>query len=218
MELASAIAIAGKAIGAGLCMGIGAVGPGIGEGNAVAHALDGMAAYTNIAANAFTANTQGYRFTGWLGSNGASYSNGQFIGLSGDLTLTAQWTNLYTVVVRHSYDSSVPTVGGPDETGPQEQYALWIEGSEQPDLGKFSNPARVYQLAYGTSVGVVVGTASGADRSYITVNGVRTEDNKAWGFTVTSDMDIHFEWNYWIDTGNPLNPVQSYWNCYITTS
>ena len=42
MELASAIAIAGKAIGAGLCMGIGAVGPGIGEGNAVAHALDGM--------------------------------------------------------------------------------------------------------------------------------------------------------------------------------
>ena len=43
MDLANAIAIAGKAIGAGLCMGIGAVGPGIGEGTAVAHALDGMA-------------------------------------------------------------------------------------------------------------------------------------------------------------------------------
>ena len=43
MDLAAAIAIAGKAIGAGLCMGIGAVGPGIGEGHAVAHALDGMA-------------------------------------------------------------------------------------------------------------------------------------------------------------------------------
>ena len=43
MELSSAIAIAGKAIGAGLCMGIGAIGPGIGEGTAVAHALDGMA-------------------------------------------------------------------------------------------------------------------------------------------------------------------------------
>ena len=43
MELASAIAIAGKAIGAGLCMGIGAVGPGIGEGNAVGKALEGMA-------------------------------------------------------------------------------------------------------------------------------------------------------------------------------
>ena len=43
MELASAIAIAGKAIGAGICMGIGAIGPGVGDGTAVAHALDGMA-------------------------------------------------------------------------------------------------------------------------------------------------------------------------------
>ena len=43
MEMAAAIAIAGKAIGAGLCMGIGAIGPGVGEGHAVAHALDGMA-------------------------------------------------------------------------------------------------------------------------------------------------------------------------------
>ena len=33
----------GKAIGAGLCMGIGAIGPAIGEGNAVSHALEGMA-------------------------------------------------------------------------------------------------------------------------------------------------------------------------------
>ena len=31
------------ALGAGLCMGIGAIGPGVGEGTAVAHALDGMA-------------------------------------------------------------------------------------------------------------------------------------------------------------------------------
>ena len=43
MELANAIAIAGKALGAGLCMGLGAIGPAIGEGNAVGHALDGMA-------------------------------------------------------------------------------------------------------------------------------------------------------------------------------
>lgn len=43
MELAEAIAIAGKALGAGLCMGIGAIGPAQGEGNAVGHALEGMA-------------------------------------------------------------------------------------------------------------------------------------------------------------------------------
>jgi F-type H+-transporting ATPase subunit c len=38
-----AIMIAAKAIGAGLCMGIGAIGPAIGEGNAVGKALAGMA-------------------------------------------------------------------------------------------------------------------------------------------------------------------------------
>lgn len=43
MNLASAIAIVGKALGAGLCMGIGAIGPALGEGNAVSRALEGMA-------------------------------------------------------------------------------------------------------------------------------------------------------------------------------
>ncbi len=38
-----AILVLGKAIGAGLCMGIGAIGPAIGEGNAVGKALEGMA-------------------------------------------------------------------------------------------------------------------------------------------------------------------------------
>ena len=41
--LADAIMVAGKAIGAGICMGIGAIGPGVGEGNAVGKALEGMA-------------------------------------------------------------------------------------------------------------------------------------------------------------------------------
>ena len=37
------IVLAAKAIGAGLCMGIGAIGPAIGEGNAVGKALEGIA-------------------------------------------------------------------------------------------------------------------------------------------------------------------------------
>lgn len=43
MELSEAIAVAGRALGAGLCMGIGAIGPAVGEGNAVGKALEGMA-------------------------------------------------------------------------------------------------------------------------------------------------------------------------------
>ena len=38
-----AIIKAACALGAGLCMGIGAIGPAIGEGNAVGKALEGMA-------------------------------------------------------------------------------------------------------------------------------------------------------------------------------
>ncbi len=51
MEMAEAIAILGKAIGAGLCMGIGAIGPAVGEGNAVSHALEGMARQPEAAGN-----------------------------------------------------------------------------------------------------------------------------------------------------------------------
>ena len=38
-----AIIKAAAAIGAGLCMGLGAIGPAVGEGNAVGKALEGMA-------------------------------------------------------------------------------------------------------------------------------------------------------------------------------
>lgn len=40
-----------KAIAAGLCMGIGAIGPAIGEGNAVGKALEGMARQPEAASN-----------------------------------------------------------------------------------------------------------------------------------------------------------------------
>lgn len=39
----TAILRAACALGAGLCMGLGAIGPAIGEGNAVGKALEGMA-------------------------------------------------------------------------------------------------------------------------------------------------------------------------------
>lgn len=39
------------ALAAGLCMGIGAIGPALGEGNAVSHALEGMARQPEAAGN-----------------------------------------------------------------------------------------------------------------------------------------------------------------------
>lgn len=47
----TAIIKAACAIGAGLCMGIGAIGPALGEGNAVSKALEGMARQPEAASN-----------------------------------------------------------------------------------------------------------------------------------------------------------------------
>ena len=43
------IVAAMKALGAGLCMGLGAIGPAIGEGNAVGKALEAMARQPEMA-------------------------------------------------------------------------------------------------------------------------------------------------------------------------
>jgi F-type H+-transporting ATPase subunit c len=48
-ELAKAISVAGKAIGAGLAMGIGAIGPAFGEGYIGAHAMDAIARQPELA-------------------------------------------------------------------------------------------------------------------------------------------------------------------------
>ena len=45
----AAILALAKALGAGLCMGIGAIGPAIGEGHAVGKALEGMARQPEMA-------------------------------------------------------------------------------------------------------------------------------------------------------------------------
>ena len=50
-QLSEAIATVGKAVGAGLCMGIGSIAPALGEGNAVSRALEGMARQPEAASN-----------------------------------------------------------------------------------------------------------------------------------------------------------------------
>lgn len=177
--------------------------------------IDGLPAYINLAANAFAPAT-GYYFTNWNSSaNGAgtSYSGGQFVAVASDWTLYAQWSNIYRVTFRHSEDSLLL---GSGDTGHMECYALWINGVEQADLGAFSNGPRVYNLPYGTPIGVVVQTKYGSGRSYVTWNGTKVAGNSGdarYQFNLTSHLDIHFECNYFISNFTP----QSYWNCYITT-
>lgn len=175
----------------------------------------GKRVYSITKPNSFSPVT-GYHFACWEDGNGSSYSNEQAIHVGVNANLYAQWSNLYTVTFRHSKDSAV----GHDDsnTGPQECYALWIEGVEQADLGAFSNPARTYTLPYGTAIGVIAQTAMGSARSYVKFNGetvAETSSDARWGFNLTGHTDIHFEWNYFLAEALPTE--QSYWNCYITT-
>lgn len=182
----------------------------------VVTALPGMAAYVPMWDCAYTTPGIGYHFAGWntaADGSGTTFTKGQVVAIESDMTLYAQWTNMCVITVRHSYDSYLH---GEGDTGPMESYALWIDGTEQPDLGAFRNGPRVITLPYGSQVGVIVQTKSGSARSYITLNGEKIAGNSSdarWTFNVTGDMDIHYEWNYWIDGITP----QSYWNCYVTT-
>ena len=49
--LEGSIVAAARALGAGLCMGLGAIGPAIGEGNAVGKALEAMARQPELRTN-----------------------------------------------------------------------------------------------------------------------------------------------------------------------
>ncbi len=51
MDMPTAIVAAARALGAAICMGLGAIGPALGEGNAVSRALEGMARQPEAASN-----------------------------------------------------------------------------------------------------------------------------------------------------------------------
>lgn len=183
--------------------------------------LDGMTPYVTVPTNGFGIPSEGYYFNGWKDANGNVYNIGDAIPVTGDMVLYAQWSDLYNVYVHHSEDS---TFHGSDDTGPMECYKLWIDGTPILDtdygtgmLGAFSNPGRMLQLHYGSKVGVIVKVKSGDPRSYISLNGATIagkSSEAAYTFTVTGNMDIHYEWNYWLEN---VIYAQSYWNCYVTT-
>lgn len=179
--------------------------------------VDGLPAFVNINAHTFTP-AEGYYLAGWntvADGSGTAYSAGQYVGISSDFELHAQWSNIYAVTYRHSMSSNNP-LHTQEDTGPMECYEFWIDGTKQEKLGAFSNPPVVYYLPYGTPIGAIVSVKSGNDRSYVELNGKKVHEGTfskdMYTHYVTGDTDVHFEWNFWFSL-----PDQSYWNCYITT-
>lgn len=186
--------------------------------------IDGLAAYANINANRFAPAT-GYYFTGWSDSYGLTYTDGQLIGLTSNLTLNAQWSNMYAVRYRHSNNT-----GGlydNNNTGPQDDYELRIGGPDQEikrKLGSFADDdGEIYYVPYGTMVKVMVtykdgGVGYKSHNGRIYFNGEKIVDASRanYEFYVTANTDIRFDW---VIAGSLVTfNAQSWWDCYITTA
>lgn len=174
-------------------------------------------AFTILKANAFTPVT-GYYFTGWSGG----YSAGQAVGLFADLALAAQWSNIYSIIYKHTNHTNLY---GDDETGHKECYALYIDGELKPKFGTFAESSPItYQMPYGTTVRVVVSNYNPTELTYDDVNcdvywngtsvskGYRGTE---YTFALASNVTVDFRWK--IAGSLATFDMQSWEDCYITT-
>ena len=85
--------------------------PGVGSGSMGAQS--GSDTSVSLTPSSFTP-PAGEHFTGWLGSDSASYTDGQNVQLNSDLslTLTAQWTSAKVSPTISLSSSGTPTLGG----------------------------------------------------------------------------------------------------------
>lgn len=182
--------------------------------------------YARVPSCGFSSET-GFRFIGWntqKDGNGISYTPGQVFKLNSDVTLYAQWSDVYKIYYRHVNKTGLYT---DDETGHKECYALWIDGTEQADFGKFSEGVeRVIPVQYGKRVGVIVSGYNPSELIYddadtdVYWNGVSVAQgygNRAaiYEFTLTGDVIIEFQWK--IAGSLATFDAKSWEDCYITT-
>lgn len=201
--------------------------PGAGSGvmdQQIVVALDNMKAYAIVQENTFSIPDEGYRFTKWLdeNNNNTLYDSGSLIGLTGNITLTAQWSNIYNILFMHSNKTNLY---GDDETGHMECYALWIDGEEQADFGKFSDGSqRIIKRPYNARVGVVVSNYNPSEITYDDCDCTVYLNNNpvasgyrgtSWEFDLKSDVIVDFQWK--IAGSLATFDAQSWEDCYITT-
>lgn len=186
--------------------------------------VDGLPAYTNIKAQSFTPAT-GYYFAGWntvSDGSGTTYTDKQLIGVTENLTLYAQWSNIYAVTYKHTNHTNLY---GSDETGHMECYALYINGELKPKFGTFAQgSSTTYYVPYGSSIMVWVDDYVANEITYdskdciVYWNGSAVhQGHPAYHtFTLTGDTTIDFRWKI---AGSLVTfNAQSWEDCYITTN
>ena len=193
-------------------------------------ALDGNTAYTNIRANGFGIPSTGYHFIGWKDENGNSYSEGQIVGLNGDLELSAQWSNVYTLTLVCEAGEGTLT-GSNSDTGVTEARACYVGGVNvlsNKNFGTFkTNPDRI-DAVYGTTFGALVGIVFKSQDVNPVIDGDGATSDKfpldssvmknGFGryFAITADTTVRFVWRDWRVTIAGITAGDAYWDCYVT--
>lgn len=197
-------------------------------------ALDGNTAYIHAPANGFGITSkmasEGYRFVGWQDENDNAYKVGDLIGLTGNITLYAQWSDIYTLTLICEAGEGTLT-GSSSDTGVTASRMCYVNGNvlTNRNFGEFKNSPDKISVKYGTDVGTIIGmvsNASGGVDPRISLNGntvAKFEVHESimpngygYTFTLTKDTTIRFIWYDWRPGGINLLG-DAYWDCHITT-
>lgn len=186
-----------------------------------------------LKANAFTKADDWY-FTGWntkADGSGNSYTDGQYISVSSNMTLYAQWTKDVTISYYKIYACDWSSVYPPAEnSGPVakdgEAYYLRVtlDGQLLEGLGDNftvndeTSPVRTVSAKVGSQVYIQLINKGDYDRGAVYVNDTKVAGNSEYcyyTFTVPDASEITMTFTWETEGTTLTGDAQSYWICRI---